>query len=337
MNFNQQGNQLATVDLDGGVNIWNLQDFTYPVSHFDLSTSVDSPIRTLAFRGDLNNLAVGYGTTSLQLFDLKQGRATAWINLPDYPDTRQIEALAFSPDGKQLAIDVGFDIFLIDATSGATERILPGDHDIHHLAFSPAGPWLAADNAIYSLEDGSRLQTFRAFSPANIQAITYSPDGQVLAITEGSTVSLVDVATGRVLQKLVANGANIRCLKFNPDGRKVVTATDDDRLWIWEVITGAVLQGTDAFTGPVLDVGFSPDGSRFAAITNDHLWLGDAQESAVQETLPSPAGALTHLAFNPNNLMLATSGDWLRLWNTSATILHRELAKLAAIRPSRVA
>ena len=41
VNFNQQGNQLATVDLDGGVNIWNLQDFTYPVSHFDLSTSVD--------------------------------------------------------------------------------------------------------------------------------------------------------------------------------------------------------------------------------------------------------------------------------------------------------
>ena len=140
MNFNQQGNQLATVDLDGGVNIWNLQDFTYPVSHFDLSTSVDSPIRTLAFRGDLNNLAVGYGTTSLQLFDLKQGRATGWIDLPDYPDTRQIEALAFSPDGKQLAIDVGFDIFLIDATGGATERILPGDHDIHHLVFSPAGP-----------------------------------------------------------------------------------------------------------------------------------------------------------------------------------------------------
>jgi WD40 repeat protein len=325
VNFNQQGNQLATVDLDGGVNVWNLQDLTSPVLHFDLSASVDSPIRTLAFSDDLNNLAVGYGASSLQLFDLKQGRATAWINLPNYPDTRQIEALAFSPDGKQLAIDVGFDIFLVDAKSGATQRILPGDHDIHHLAFSLAGPWLAADNTIFSLKDGSRVQTFRTFSPANIQAITYSPDGQVLAITLGSTVSLVDVATGMVLQKLVANGENIRGLKFNPDGRKVVAATDDNRLWIWEVITGNVLLSTDAFTGPVLDVGFSPDGSRFAAITSDHLWLGDAQESAVQETLPSPAGSLTHLGFNPNNLMLATAGDWLRLWNTSATILHREL------------
>jgi WD40 repeat protein len=323
--FNRQNGQLVTMDRDGGITNWTLQDSPYPISHADLSVSADSPIGISVFRDDLGMLAVRRGAASLQLIDLDQSSTTAWINLPNYPDSRQIEGLAFNPDGKELALDEGYNIYLIDTASGSIKRIIPGDHDIHHLAFSPAGPWLAVDNAIIDLHDGSRRQVFRGFSPANIQAITYSPDGQVIAITSGNKASLVDIATGRVLQELFANGVNIRCLKFSPDGRKVAAATVDDRLWIWEVITGDVLQTTDAFTGPVLDVDFSPDGSRFAAITSDHIWMGDALESSVQQTLPSPAGALTDLAFNPNNLMLATAGDWLRLWNTSATILHQEL------------
>jgi WD40 repeat protein len=325
LHFDPKGEKLATIDRNGGVTLWNLHPQPLPISHMDLAVSADRPIRTLAFRDDLGILAVGRGPTTLQLIDLNQGSTIAWINLPDYPDSRQIEALAFSPDGKELALDVGFNVYLIDPSSGAIQRILQGDHDAHHLAFSPARSRLAVDNAIYDLQDGSRKQVFWGFSPANIQAITYSPDGQVLAITTGSKVSLVDIVTGRVLQELVANGVKIRCVKFNPDGRKVAGATDDDRLWVWEVINGEILNTTDAFTGPVLDVDFSSDGNRFAAVTSDHIWLGDAQESSVQETLPSPAGSLTRLAFNPNNLMFATAGDWLRLWNINATILHQEL------------
>jgi WD40 repeat protein len=323
--FSQQAGKLATIDRGGGVTLWDLQDQPYPKALTNLAVSADSPIRTLALRDDLAILAVGRGPAALQLIDLTQSSTIAWVNLPDFPDTRQIEALDFSPDGKELAVDAGYNIYLINPSNGAIQRILPGDHDIHHLAFSPAGPWLAVDNAIFNLKDGSRQQVFRWFSPANIQAITYSPDGQVLAITSGNKISLIDITTGRVLQELFANGKNIRCLKFSPDGRKVAAATVDDRLWIWEIITGDILQTTDAFTGPVLDVDFSPDGNRFAAITSDHIWLGDGRDSEVQQALPSPAGVLTHLAFNPNNLMLATAGDWLRLWNTSATILHHEL------------
>ncbi|MEJ2598197.1 MAG: hypothetical protein P8Z00_07665, partial [Anaerolineales bacterium] len=273
VNFNRRGDKLATVDRDGSVSVWILENRPYPILRASLLVSAGLPIRTLAFRDDLSVLAVGYGEASVELFDLDRDQIIARINLPDYPDTRQIEALAFSPDGKQLAVDSGYNIFLIDASSGAIKRILPSDHDIHQLTFSPAGPWLAADNAIYNLKDGSRVQTFRTFNPADIQAIAYSPDGQVLAITTGSTISLVDVDTGLVLQELVANGVNIRCLKFDPAGRKVVAATDDDRLWVWEVITGDVLQTTDAFTGPILDVDFSPDGNRFAAMSSDHIWL----------------------------------------------------------------
>lgn len=321
----RQDQKLATINRNGRVTIWNMHGQPSPISHTDLAVSADAPFRTLAFRDDLGILAVGRGSATLQLIDLNQGSTIAWINLPDYPDTRQVEDLAFSPDGKELAVDVGYNVYLIDPSDGVIQRILQSDHDVHHLAFSPVGSWLAVDNTIYDLKDGSRKQSFRAFSPDDIQAITYSPDGQVLAITTGSKVSLIDIVSGQLLQELVANGVNIRCVKFSPDGRKVAGATLDDRLWIWEVITGEILHETDVFTGPVLDLDFSLDGSRFTAITSDHIWLGDAQDSSVLETLPSPAGALTHVAFNPNNLMFVTAGDWLRLWNINATILHQEL------------
>jgi WD40 repeat protein len=323
--FGRKGESLATIDRIGGVTVWKIQGQPYLLKHIKLSDFAGSPIRTLALRDDFGILAIGRGPAALQLIDLNLGITISRVNLPDFPDTCQIEALAFSPDGKVLAVDAGYNVYLVNPSNGAIQGILPGDHDIHHLAFSLAGPWLAVDNAIYSLQDGSRKQVFRAFSPANIQSITYSPDGQILAINTGDKINLVDIVTGRVHQKLFANGTNIRSLRFSPDGRKVAAATEDDRLWIWEVITGDVLMSTDAFTGPVLDVDFSPDGNRFASITSDHIWIGDARESSIKETLPSPTGTLTHLAFNPNNLMLATAGDWLRLWNINATILHHEL------------
>ncbi|HLW63755.1 MAG TPA: WD40 repeat domain-containing protein [Gemmataceae bacterium] len=96
-------------------------------------------------------------------------------------------ALAFSPDGRDLAIgERRGSLRIVDVESGAQRYLLTGHlRDIWSVAFSPDGRWLlsgAADNTarLWDVREGVELTTFKV--PANIvSSVAFSPDGQLLA------------------------------------------------------------------------------------------------------------------------------------------------------------
>jgi WD40 repeat protein len=85
---------------------------------------------------------------------------------------------------------------------------------------------------------GKQIRRLRAFT-ANVQLVTFSPDGKCLAATTPDRViHLCDPRTGKKVRELRGAQAEIRCLAFAPDGKTLATASGQEPVRRWETATG---------------------------------------------------------------------------------------------------
>ena len=69
----------------------------------------------------------------------------------------------------------------------------------------------------------------------------------------------------------------VRSLTVSPDGKVLVSASDDQTIKFWDLSTGRNFRTLKGHTGGVRCVAFSPDGKRLASASWDRtvkLWEG---------------------------------------------------------------
>jgi WD40 repeat protein len=184
---------------------------------------------------------------------------------------------------------------LADLCSGKV-RELPGGAGPSHrfsytnrlLAFSPDGQTLLAayqrslrfavaesdDGAVclWDVATGKELQRLDVRhadgSPAGLCAAAFSPDGRTLAAAAygENGIDLWEVATGQVRRRLPGHQDQVLCLDFSPDGRFLVSGSDDGTALVWDLVTPAPLPGQDGPAAAGLERWWSrlgsPDASR---------------------------------------------------------------------------
>ncbi|MFN8513781.1 MAG: WD40 repeat domain-containing protein [Chloroflexia bacterium] len=244
-------------------------------------------------------------------------------------------ALAFSPDGRWLAVASSSGLTLYDAPALVERRFLPLD-GATTVTFAPDSQRLAIGMGYEAIEvrqvaDLALLYRRDARGPLyGAHIMRFSPDGSLLAIGVGGAIDLYRAADGQLQRTLRGHEDAIRSLAFSPDSTTLVSADSGAAdpedvhpftIKRWRVADGTLLASVSP--GDIhLNGIVSPDGrlvvtSQYARIT---VWRFDADTLVRVSSLPTgiriASGALT-FSQSGGELLLGTADGKVQHWRVA--------------------
>lgn len=277
----------------------------------------------------------------VSLYDVASGRERASLKGPFGEDCH----LAFSPDGRTLAVGQTHAVTLHDPQTGRVRSELTGVNAYGPcgLAYTADGRRLATstvlgDLALWDLEPQRVIRVMKS-GTRSVGGVAVSPDGKWVAsatagpITcipisyglfgrgvacgrDGGRVRLFDAATGK-LRATLKHNRNAYSAAFSPDG-KVLASGGGDAAKLWDLTTNKVR--TAIKVGDELEVdcvAFSPDGATLAVGVGSRAFDGTYGEvrlwdmglGRVRAVLRGEPGKVRSLAFAPDGGSLVTGSN----------------------------
>jgi RNA polymerase sigma factor (sigma-70 family) len=231
----------------------------------------------------------------------------------------QLWVIRFAPDGKSFAGGTSEGVIHIweTATAKQLHKIKAHADNVHALGFTPDGGVLASGGS----ERGVRLWDTKSGKQVNtpgghterVTAVAVAPGGKVIA-TAGwdHCIRLWDADTGRELRRLgwtpadklpLGTSKAVNGLMFSSDGRFLVAAGYEDKVWLWDLE-----KGEPARTFPGTRAALSPDGKHL--VTTDGGGVARLYEIAAGKEVRQFKGhrsGIRYLHFTPDGQTLVTA------------------------------
>jgi WD40 repeat protein len=212
-------------------------------------------------------------------------------------------------------------------TWGLRETIIEQSGEVHCVAYSPNSKLIATVAGspqtvvqVWDLATGTTLHTWSA-SVTPFWRATFSPNGQCIAFTEGSTLRVWDVVTGSQQCIMEGHPDGLTCIAFSPDSTTAVSGSEDHTLRVWDAATGAERLVMTGHTASVNALAFAPDGQTIVSASDDGtLRVWDVFSGTELRVVDADSDELYCVAFSPDGATIASGAEngTIQLWSATS-------------------
>jgi RNA polymerase sigma factor (sigma-70 family) len=234
-------------------------------------------------------------------------------------------AVAISPDEKLQALpQINGDIALVEVGSDKPKRMLSAHTSpVRCMAFSPDGtklfsggwdPWVV----VWDLATGKplhQLETTNRFT----ECVRVSPDGRWLAAAagEGEDIRFWEVATSKLMHRVIPRPGPIRAIAFSSDSSRLVSVGGwggspqrPGEVQMWDIATGKEIHSFRGHDERVNCVAISPDGRMLATGASDKTFrLWEVASGEERKRVQGHEGFVNSVDFSPDGKLLAAASD----------------------------
>jgi WD40 repeat protein len=252
-----------------------------------------------------------------------------------------VRAAALSVDGSRLAISVraaNESFNRLDILDTATGTPVASVHELGEKSSVPLTDSLAFDPGARNVfcvnyRDGvAYLVDARTGVPRKSRQVlvggvssrvAWSPDGATIAVGSGAQGGSVDLLDPQSLETVRqwphGHRAALNSVAFSPDSRRILTASTDQIVRVWDAATGTRLHDLVGHGNIVFCAVYSPDGKRIASGGRDNnVRIWDAETFHPVARFGGHEDYIYSLAWRADSQqLLSGSGDHtVRIWDT---------------------
>ena len=259
--------------------------------------------------------------------------------------------LAFSPDGRWLAVGSNKGVYLYNAQTLQLDRFIQApknSYEVSDIFYSLDGLSVYAIGSggiwVWNFNQDECCGTWLAepYSYGWLVGAAFDPSSGRIAL-EGDVGNRFTEIGIWLLDPLSEKGESAFVqwteivysgLAFSPDGQVIAAGSNDNTIWLWDVASQAEMGRLEGHSGDVLDLAYSPDGRWLYSIGADaSLRVWEPVSRRLVQTIRGFTSLPDDIVLSQDGSLLIVSTDsgQVRLWQVSGEqLVETESAALAS-------